>query len=70
MRKYTYYRVIQGYYGQGWEDVDFHEVNSQGMFRNREDRLACRENIKAYRENEREYSHRVITRKELNKCLN
>ncbi len=29
MKKYTYYKVIQQNYGQGWEDVSFYETNSQ-----------------------------------------
>ncbi len=28
-RKYNYYRVIQGNYGYGWEDVSQYETNSQ-----------------------------------------
>lgn len=28
--KYTYLKVIQQHYGQGWEDVSEYETNSQG----------------------------------------
>ena len=64
MKKYTYYKVIQGNYGFGWDDVDFHECDSTGYI-NREGRSLFKENLRAYRENE-PYPHRVIFRKELN----
>jgi hypothetical protein len=63
MNKYTYYKVIQGNYGQGWEDVDSHEASSNGIAK---EYKAYKENVKAYRDNEPQYSHRVIFRKELN----
>jgi hypothetical protein len=65
MNKYTYYKVIQGNYGSGWDDVDFHEVDSTGSFKTREERMLFQENRKAYRDNE-PYPHRTIFRKELN----
>uniref|UniRef100_A0A6M3LRS3 Uncharacterized protein n=1 Tax=viral metagenome TaxID=1070528 RepID=A0A6M3LRS3_9ZZZZ len=64
MRKYTYYKVIQGNYGRGWDDVDFHECDSTGYMKP-EDRAVFKENVKAYRENEPQ-PHRVIFRRELN----
>lgn len=66
MNKYTYYKVIQGNYGSGWDDVAFHECDSSGWIKNKEDRNAFKTNVKAYRDNEPQYYHRVIFRKELN----
>lgn len=67
MRKYTYYKVIQGNYGYGWDDVDFHECDSTGFIHGQENRDLFKANLKAYRDNEPQYAHRVICRKELNK---
>ena len=55
--KYLYLWVIQGWYGSqyGWEDVDQSE--------NWRD---ARDSLKSYRENETNYSHRMIQRRELN----
>lgn len=44
--------VVQGNYGQGWEDV--YES---------EDRKDAKDRLKEYNENEKEYSHRLITRR-------
>lgn len=44
--------VVQGNYGQGWEDV----------FES-EDRKDAKDRLKEYNENEKEYSHRLITRR-------
>jgi len=61
--KYNYYRVIQACYGNVWEDVDFHEADSQYTALNRKELL---ENVKAYRDNLHGQSAvRVINRKEL-----
>jgi len=53
--KYIYLWIIQGSYGQGWEDVDQSESYQE-----------ARNNYRLYRENEREYPHRMINRRELN----
>ena len=53
--KYRYLFVIQGSYGQGWEDVDQSEVWKE-----------AHENYRLYRENETMYPHRMIRRRELN----
>jgi hypothetical protein len=55
--KYTYLFVVQGYYGAGygWEDLCASE-----------DRKEAREDLKSYRENETQYPHRMIRRRELN----
>jgi len=60
--RYTYYRVIQGNYGYGWDDEDYHECGSDFHPR---DYKAFKENLKAYRENGGG-TYRVIKRRELN----
>ena len=57
--KYQYYRVIQQHTNYGWEDVDYHEANSDLTAKNPKE---VRENLKAYRENQKG-SVRVIGRK-------
>lgn len=64
-RKYTYYKIIQGNYGHGWNDEGFHECDSTGFISTKEGRDALKDNLKAYRENGGG-SYRVIKRKELN----
>lgn len=46
--------VIQGYYGRqhGWEDVTTEETYRE-----------ARDQLRAYRENEPEYRHRLVTRR-------
>lgn len=61
MNKYIYYAIIQVDYGQGWEDDDHHETDSTYWPK---DRIALRNNIKAYRTDCR-YPFRVIHRREL-----
>lgn len=63
--KYTYYKIIQGNYGYGWEDLSAYETDSQGLFKDKAERERFKYDKKAYRENERA-PHRVIFRKELN----
>ena len=63
--KYKYYKVIQGNYGYGWDDEDFHETDSTGFMATKEARQALKDNLKAYRENGGG-AYRVIKRKELN----
>lgn len=50
--KYEYYHVLQGNYGQGWEDL------TAGTY------PEVRQNLKEYRENEGG-SYRIINRREL-----
>ena len=45
--------IIQGNYGYGWEDLSAYD--------NRKD---AQEDLRAYRENEPEYPHRLISRRE------
>lgn len=51
--KYAYLFVVQGNYGQGWEDVTAEELRSEARARRKE-----------YDANE-PYPHRVIKRREL-----
>ena len=62
--KYTYYRIIQGNYGYGWDDEDFHECSSDFF---PVDWPAFKENLKAYRENGGGV-YRVVKRRELNEA--
>lgn len=56
VNKYLYLHVIQGIYGPyGWEDVDQSESYRE-----------ARINFRLYRENEPDYPHRMIQRRELN----
>ena len=53
--KYIYLNVVQGHYGTyGWEDVAASE-----------DRREARKDFRAYNENEPQYPHRIIRRREL-----
>lgn len=47
--------VVQGNYGQGWEDVTSEDTHSE-----------ARQRLKEYNENETMYGHRLITRKVMN----
>jgi hypothetical protein len=51
--KWEYLFVIQGNYGYGWDDLDYHE-----------NRKEARDNLKKYRENEPKHQHRIILRRE------
>ncbi len=55
INKYLTVYVVQGAYGQGWEDVCAEETGKEARAR-----------LKEYRENETQYAHRLITRRELN----
>ena len=55
MNKYCYLFVIQGHYGQGWEDLTASE-----------DWKEARDDFKSYRDNEAHYPHRMIQRREVN----
>ncbi len=54
MSKYEYLWVVQGNYGQGWEDLT-----------QSESRPESRADLRAYRDNCPEYAHRLIHRREL-----
>ena len=53
--KYLYLYAVQGNYGQGWEDLTVSE-----------DWREVWNDHKAYKDNEPEYPHRLIRRRELN----
>lgn len=61
--KYTYLKVIQQHYGQGWEDVSEYECNSSGN-QTKENRELLKHDLKEYRLTG--YATRVIKRKQLN----
>ena len=61
MKKYTYYKVLQGYYYNGYEDLCFYDTS------NKDEMKELKSDLKAYRENERGISFRIITRRILNK---
>lgn len=51
-------KVLQGNYGYGWDDLISCDASDQ------EELKTLREDLKAYRENEPQYNHRIITRRE------
>ena len=53
--KYWYGYAVQGYYGQGWEDLILED-----------DRKEARARLKEYNENEKMYSHRLVHVRRLN----
>ena len=57
--KYIYMAVLQGNYGQGWEDLVEADVN------NKEELKELRADVAEYAENE-PYPHRIIRRRVLN----
>ena len=52
MKKQSYEYIVQGAYGQGWEDVAAEETRKEALA-----------TLRAYRENETQYPHRLIKRK-------
>ena len=65
--KYNYCYVLQGNYGFGWDDLVHYKKDNCTC-----DLKAFREaknDIKAYRENERQASFRIIERKELKETI-
>jgi hypothetical protein len=65
MNKYTYYKIIQGNYGYGWNDEDAHETDSSG-YMPQPARAALKENIRLYRENGGGV-YRIVKRRELSR---
>ena len=53
--KYTYFSVMQGNYGDGWEDECRHEEHSEALV-----------DLRAHRIIAPEYSYRIINRRVLN----
>ena len=58
LNKYRYLYVLQGHYGQGWEDLSAADRNLKG-------RREIMSDLRAYRENEGG-CYRIIKRRELN----
>lgn len=54
-------RVLQGNYGYGWDDLCEYEITGD-FEKDKETFKEIRDDVKAYRENEPQYEHRVITR--------
>lgn len=44
--------IVQGNYGQGWEDITAEPTRKE-----------CKERLKEYRENEPQYNHRMIVKR-------
>lgn len=61
--KYSYFKVIQGNYGYGWEDLVSYRTNSQGLFLTEKSRKEFKKDLKDYKENEKNARFRVILRK-------
>lgn len=60
--KYIYYKVLQGNYGYGWDDLCSYDTSDPGQMKE------LRDDLKSYRENEG-VPLRVIRRRELRSCL-
>ena len=61
MTKYIYYKIIQGNYGSGWEDLACYNTH------NTEEMKTLKHDLKEYIIAEPEFRHRVIARRELRK---
>jgi len=60
--KYRYEKILQGNYGSGWDDLTAYDCDSTGWIKDREQRLALKDDAKAYRDNEPN-AHRIIKRR-------
>lgn len=65
MNKYTYYKVIQQFIADKWEDVDQRECDSTAWIKGTENRKEFRSLVADYRANT-PYSTRVVKRREIN----
>ena len=63
MNKYTYWKVIQGDYGQGWEDESFYETDSIG-YMHKAERQVFMQDLKEYRFASYEGKIRTVLRRE------
>lgn len=62
--KYMYEKILQGnYQGNSWDDLTAYDCDSTGFIKDKEQRDALKDDLKAYRENEAQYQHRVIKRR-------
>lgn len=64
MAKYSYIKVIQQHYGNGWEDNSEYPAKSNGLCRDKETRELLKVDLKEYRFTG--YPTRVIFRRTLN----
>lgn len=57
-KKYDYFLVIQGNYGGccGWEDLSWYDKTVEGQ-------EECNGDYQSYRDNERQYSHRIVMKR-------
>ena len=62
--KYRYLVILQGNYGYGWDDLVTYDTANADWYND------LRADRKAYRENEPQYPHRTIHRRELNESNN
>lgn len=60
--KYNYFKVIQGNYGCGWEDLCMYDTADH------EEMATLRHDIKEYRSAEPQYAHRVVSRRVIKEC--
>ncbi len=56
--KYQYWRILQGNYGYGWDDLIYYGPETTSKER--------KADLKTYQENEKGVPHRFINRRELN----
>lgn len=62
MTKYIYYKVIQGNYGYGWDDLVSYDLSDPQQVKE------CRDDYRAYKENEH-IPLRIIRRRVLRSSL-
>jgi len=63
MKKYRYEKILQGNYGQGFEDLTAYDCDSTGFITDKQQREEKKNDVFAYRENEPQYAHRLIVRR-------
>ena len=62
--KYSYWKVLQGYYCGAWSDLIFLETDSNFIALDKKEQEEFKRDIKAYRENDPR-PYQVIKRREL-----
>ena len=60
--KYSYLTILQGNYGYGWDDLMQWDDNKDDLVF-----MSSRDHLYWHRQNEKNASHRIIKRRELNK---
>lgn len=48
INKYKYLKVIQSYFGNGWDDESIYFTDSKGRFPNKEERAIFKHDFKEY----------------------